>query len=62
MVKDSGVVDEDTANVISAVADAAENQVEAGRDASVTDRIKMASKSNLFTCILPLSVSNNLRC
>ena len=37
-------MDEDTANVISAVADGVENQAEAGRDASVTDRLKMASK------------------
>ena len=41
-VNESGLVDEDTANVISSVADAAENQAEAGRDASITDRLKMA--------------------
>lgn len=43
-VKESGVVDGDAANVIGAVADGVENQAEAGRDASVTDRLKMASK------------------
>ena len=41
-VKESGVVDADTANTVCSVADAAENQAEAGRDASVTDRLKMA--------------------
>ena len=42
-VQESGLVDEDTADIVSGVADAVENQAEAGRDASVTDRLKMAS-------------------
>ena len=42
VVKDSGLVDEETAGAIGSVADAVENQAEAGRDASVTDRLKMA--------------------
>ena len=37
-----GIVDEDTANVIEGVADAAQNQAEADRDATITDRLKMA--------------------
>ena len=37
-----GVVDEDTANVIEGVADAAQNQAEADRDATLADRLKMA--------------------
>ena len=41
-VQESGLVDEDTADIVSGVADAVENQAEAGRDASVTDRLKMA--------------------
>lgn len=43
-VQESGLVDEDTADIVSGVADAVENQAEAGRDASVTDRLKMAGK------------------
>ena len=35
-------VDEDVVKVVEGVADAVENQVEAGRDATVTDRLKMA--------------------
>ena len=42
MIKDAGVVDEQTAGAISSAADAVENQVEAGRDATITDRLKMA--------------------
>lgn len=38
----AGLVDEDTANIIEGVADAAENQASADRDASLTDRLKMA--------------------
>ena len=37
-----GVVDEDTANIIEGVADAAQNQAEADRDATIADRLKMA--------------------
>jgi len=35
-------VDEDTANIVEGVADAAENQASADRDASIADRLKMA--------------------
>lgn len=35
-------MDEDTANAFEGVADAAENQASADRDASITDRLKMA--------------------
>ncbi|KAL5481861.1 hypothetical protein EMCRGX_G022121 [Ephydatia muelleri] len=41
VAKNSGLVDDETADIISAVADAAENQAEAGRDATITDRLKM---------------------
>ena len=37
-------MDEETAGVIGSVADAAEKQADAGRDASFTDRVKMASE------------------
>ncbi len=37
-----GLVDEDTANIIEGVADAAENQASADGDASLADRLKMA--------------------
>lgn len=50
MIKDTGLVDEETAGVISSVADAAENQGEAGRDATITDRLKMAGKPSLSEC------------
>ena len=42
-VKDSGLVDDKTANIVEGVADGVKNQAEADRDASVTDRLKMAS-------------------
>lgn len=42
IVKESGLVDEDTAAIIEGVADGIENQADAGRDASITDRLKMA--------------------
>jgi len=42
VVKNSGL-DEDTVNVIEDVADAAENQADAGRDATLADRVKMAA-------------------
>ena len=38
----TGLVDEDTANIVEGVADAAENQASADRDATLTDRLKMA--------------------
>ena len=41
MVKESGLVDDDTADIISAVADAAERQAEASRDTTLKDRLKM---------------------
>ena len=37
-----GVVDEDTANIVEGVADAAQNQAEADRDATIADRLKTA--------------------
>ena len=39
----AGVVDSDTADIVEGVADAAQNQAEAGRDATVADRVKMAA-------------------
>ena len=42
VIKNSGL-DDDTANALEGVTDAAENQAEAGRDASLTDRVKMAT-------------------
>ena len=42
VAKNSGL-DEDTVNVVEGVADAAENQAEAGRDATLADRVKMAA-------------------
>ena len=42
VVKQSGVVDEETAEIVGGVADAVQNQAEAGRDASIADRLKMA--------------------
>ena len=50
VIKDTGLVDEETAGAISSVADAAENQAEAGRDATITDRLKMAGKPSLSEC------------
>lgn len=38
----TGLVDENTASIIEGAADAAENQASADRDASITDRLKMA--------------------
>ena len=35
-------VDEDVVNVVEGVADAVENQADAGRDATLADRLKMA--------------------
>ena len=42
VVKQSGLVDEETAEIVGGVADAVQNQAEAGRDASIADRLKMA--------------------
>ena len=41
IVKNAGV-DEDTVKIVEGVSDAAENQAEAGTDASIADRVKMA--------------------
>ncbi len=41
VAKNAGV-DEDTMDVVEGVADAAENQADAGRDATLADRVKMA--------------------
>ena len=42
IVKESGIVDEETADTIGNVAEAVEKQADADRDASMTDRLKMA--------------------
>ena len=42
IVRESGLVDDDVADIVEGVADAVENQADASRDASITDRIKMA--------------------
>ena len=47
-VKDSGIVDDDTANILEGVADTVEHQAEAGRDTSITDRVKMGGKCVLI--------------
>ena len=39
----TGAVDADTVQLVEGVADAAENQAEAGRDATIADRVKMAA-------------------
>ena len=39
----TGAVDQSTVDIVDSVADAAENQAEAGRDATVGDRLKMAA-------------------
>lgn len=54
-VKDSGLVDDQTAGVLEGVADGIENQAEADRDASMTDRLKMASE------LKPCSIINTLQ-
>lgn len=41
VAKNSGLVDDQTADIISGVADAAEKQAEADRDATISDRLKM---------------------
>ncbi len=43
-LKNSGIVDDDTANLIGGAVDMVENQAEAGRDATVADRLKMAGE------------------
>ncbi len=43
-LKDSGLVDDDTAQLVGGALDAVENQAEAGRDASMADRLKMAGR------------------
>ena len=39
-------VDEDVVNVVEGVADAVENQADADRDATLSDRLKMAGMKN----------------
>ena len=41
-------MDEDTADVISSAADAVENQADAGRDATISDRLKTAGKHAFY--------------
>ena len=50
-VRDSGLVDENTANIVEGVAGGVQNQAEASRDASVTDRLKMAGKVFIYIYI-----------
>ena len=54
-----GIVDEDTANVLEGVADAAQNQAEADRDATITDRLKMAGTRNGGWWLLPCCYINH---
>lgn len=42
IVRESGLVDDDVADIVEGVADAVENQADASRDASIGDRLKMA--------------------
>ena len=42
VVKESGLVDEETAEMVGGAADAVQNQAEAGGDATIADRLKMA--------------------
>lgn len=42
VVKESGLVDEETAEMVGGAADAVQNQAEASRDATIADRLKMA--------------------
>lgn len=44
-------VDEDVVNAVEDVADAVDKQAEAGRDASFSDRLKMAGRVSACTCI-----------
>ena len=41
-------VDEEVVNVVEGAADAVENQADAGRDATFTDRLKMAGTDSSF--------------
>ena len=41
-MKESGLVDDDVEKVVEGGADAVEKQADASRDASATDRLKMA--------------------
>lgn len=43
-MKDSGIVDEDTANIIEGVADGVKDQAEADHNTSLKDRAKMAGE------------------
>ena len=47
---DSGI-DENIVSIVEGVADAVENQADAGRDATLADRLKMAGRVN---CVLSL--------
>ncbi len=49
VLKDYGLVDDDTAQLVGGVLDAVENQAEAGRDASIADRLKMAGRDSWLT-------------
>ena len=43
-MKDSGIVDEDTANIVEGVADGVKDQAEADHNTSLKDRAKMAGE------------------
>ena len=47
-VKDSGLVDDQTANIIEGAADAVQDQAEADHNTSLADRAKMAGKNNKY--------------
>ncbi len=50
VLKDSGLVDDDTAQLlVGGALDAVENQAEAGRNASWADRLKMVGKDCWLT-------------
>ena len=51
-MKDSGIVDEDTANIVESVADGVKDQAEADHNTSLKDRAKMAGEChNMYTDI-----------
>lgn len=63
-LKDTGLVDDSTADLVGGAMDAVENQAEAGRDASVADRLKMAGKTNVdcyYLDILPMNCTHAFR-
>ena len=59
-----GVVDEDTANIVEGVADAAQNQAEADRDATIADRLKTAGmqRNGTYMTIIIILPHGQLNC